>query len=423
MARVLVVGSGGREHALAKSLVDDNGVDEVLCAPGNGGTAATGGARNLRFKDYEELYRLAREEGVELVVVGPEAPLAEGIADLFQGLRVFGFNRATAQLEASKVFAKEFMRRYGIPTADFAVFDDYDRALDYLKPRLRAGEFFIKADELCGGKGSLPAGDPAEAERALHFLFKERGCGRGERAVIEQALSGEEVTVMAIVDPEGNFIIMPPSQDHKRAYDHDRGPNTGGMGAYTPALPVTPELGRRIIERIIEPTLRGMAEEGLSGAGVIYFGLLISEGEPYVLEYNVRFGDPEAQAVLPLLQGDLFPLLMGAVEGRLDRARAEWEGAAVCVVLATAGYPLDYGHEREEISGLAEAEASEGVIVYHAGTELRDGKFITHGGRVLGVTGLGETVAQARERAYQVVERVRFRGMRYRRDIAARALG
>jgi len=424
MAKVLVVGGGGREHALARALVDDDGVDEVLCAPGNGGTAAMEGARNVQCKDYEELYRIAQEEGVDLTVVGPEAPLAEGLVDLFQDLRIFGFARATARLEASKVFAKEFMRRYGIPTADFAIFGDYDEAMGYLKPRLLAGErFFIKADELCGGKGSLPARDPEEAERALHFLLKERGCGRGERIVVERALEGEEVTVMAIVDPKGNFILMPPSQDHKRAYDHDQGPNTGGMGAYAPMPLLTPELQRRITERIIEPTLQGMDEENLGGAGVLYFGLLIREGEPYLLEYNVRFGDPEAQAVLPLLQSGLYPLLSAAVEGRLDEAEVGWATeAAVCVVLATQGYPVDYGHEREEISGIAEAELLEGVVVYHAGTKLRDGKFITRGGRILGVTGIGATIAAARKRAYRAVERVHFKGMRYRRDIAARAL-
>lgn len=422
MAKVLVVGSGGREHALVRALIDDAEVDRVLCAPGNGGTAAMEGTRNVQFNDYRELYRLAQEEGVELVVVGPEAPLAGGLVDLFQGLRVFGFARATARLEASKVFAKEFMRRHSIPTADFAVFDDYDEALDYLKPRLRAGGFFIKADELCGGKGSLPVRSLEEAERALHSLLRERGCGRGERVVVERALRGEEVTVMAIVDPKGNSIILPPSQDHKRAYDNDRGPNTGGMGAYAPAPLVTPELQQKITDWIIEPTLRGMDGENLGGAGVIYFGLLVSDGKPYLLEYNVRFGDPEAQAVLPLLQDDLYPLLTAAVEGRLDRVKVKWAGAAVCVVLATEGYPLAYGHEREEIEGLAEAEAQEDVIVYHAGTELQDGRFITRGGRVLGVTGLGETIAEARTRAYRAVEQIHFRGMRYRRDIAARAL-
>ena len=383
------------------------------------------GVRNIHFKDYKELHRIARREGVDLVVVGPEAPLAEGIVDLFRGVKVFGFNKATAQLEASKVIAKEFMCRYGIPTADFAVFDDYAKALDYLKPRLQRGErFFIKADELCGGKGSLPAGGREEAERALHFLFKERGCGRGERVVIEQALEGEEVTIMAIIDPEGDYVLLPPTQDHKRAYDGDQGPNTGGMGAHAPAPPVTPALQRKIIGRIIEPTLRGMAEENLGGAGVLYFGLLISGGEPYVLEYNVRFGDPEAQAALPLLRGDLYPILLAAVEGRLEGAEVGWEEkAAVCVVLATQGYPLDYGHEREEIAGLTEAEAQGDVLVYHAGTELQDGRFITHGGRILGVTGLGETIAAARARAYEAVEKIYFKGMRYRRDIAARALG
>jgi phosphoribosylamine--glycine ligase len=424
MAKVLVVGSGGREHALVRALVDDNGVHEVVCAPGNGGTAATRGARNLEFRDYNELYRIVREEGIELTVVGPEGPLAEGLVDLFRGVKVFGFDRATAQLEASKVIAKEFMRRHGIPTPDFEVFGDYDKALDYLKPRLRAGEkFFIKADELCGGKGSLPANDLEEAERALRFLLKERGCGRGERVVIERALEGEEVTIMAIVDPRGNYVLTPPTQDHKRAYDNDQGPNTGGMGAYAPAPLITSGLQERITERIIEPTLRGMEEEGLGGAGVLYFGLMVSAGEPYILEYNVRFGDPEAQAALPLLRGDLYPVLSAAVEEELDKVKVEWEEkAAVCVVLATEGYPVDYGREREEIEGIAEAEAMEDVIVYHAGTELRDGKFYTHGGRILGVTGIGETIAAARKRAYEAVERIYFGGMRYRRDIAARAL-
>jgi len=434
MAKVLVIGSGGREHAIVRALVDDAGVEEVLCAPGNGGTAAMPNARNIAFKDYQELIKLAKAEGVDLTVVGPENPLAEGIVDLFraQGLKIFGFKKAAARLEWSKVYAKHFMRLYKIPTAAFRVFDSYDAALRYLKGRFLkepSAEFFIKADELCAGKGAIHTTDLQEGEKALRALLIERRCGRGERVVIEDALKGQEASIFAFVDAQGHYKLMPAAQDHKRRDDGDRGPNTGGMGAYAPA-PIFKATMHRIEEQVIHPTLAGMKAEGLIDCGILYFGLMIAapppgqmEGQPYVLEYNARFGDPEAQVILPLLKSDLYPILSACVEGQLDQTRLEWrDGAAVCVALTVLGYPTQYGHEREVIEGLEEAEKMTGVIVYHAGTILQDGRFITKGGRILNVVGLGKDVSEARRRAYEAVEKIHFKGMHYRKDIAIKAL-
>ncbi len=429
MAKVLVIGSGGREHAIVRALVDDADVEEILCAPGNGGTAAMPRVRNIAFKDYEALIKLAKEEHVDLTVVGPENPLAEGIVDLFHahGLKIFGFKKAAAKLEWSKVYAKYFMRLHKIPTAPFRVFESYDAAFEHLKECFVKGpkaEFFIKADELCAGKGAIHAKNLKEGEKALRDLLIEKRCGKGERVVIEDALKGTEASILAFVDTKGAFKLMPPAQDYKRRDDGDRGPNTGGMGAYAPAPLITQAVMQRVEEQVIHPTLNGMKAEGVIGCGILYFGLMIdSWGQPYVLEYNTRFGDPEAQAILPLLRSDLYPILLACTEGRLDQTKLQWrQGAAVCVVLAVSGYPTHYGREREVIEGLEETAKMRDVMVYHAGTMLQNGKFITQGGRVLNVVGLGKDVAEARKRAYAAVNKIRFNGMSYRKDIAARAV-
>ena len=422
--KVLVIGGGGREHALVRALVDDRDVEHVFVAPGNGGTAAMEGVTNVPLEDPRDLVAFATREDVALTVVGPEAPLVRGLADYLRrhDLPVLGFGRAAARLEGSKVFAKRFMQKYAIPTAPFRVFEHRASALRYLRERFAedpARAFFVKADELCAGKGAFPARSLKEAEEALRKLLDEKVCGVGERVVVEEALRGEETSLLALTDGR-SVATLPPAQDYKRAYDGDEGPNTGGMGAYAPTPVVTEAVYQRVEQEIVLPTLLGMEEERLSDRGVLYFGLMIDpKGKPYVLEYNVRFGDPETQPILSLLESDLYPAFRACVEGRLERVELRWRaGAAVCVVLCVEGYPERYTHQNEPIEGIEEAEALGDVIVYHAGTEYRDGRFYTKGGRILGVTAWGPDVAAARERAYRAVEKIRFRGMRYRRDIA-----
>lgn len=428
MARVLVIGSGGREHAIVRSLADDRDVEHVFCAPGNGGTAATPRASNVPLKDKRDLVAFSDREEIDLTVVGPEVPLVEGLVDFFRqhNLRIFGFQKAPAQLEGSKVFAKRFMQKYSIPTALFRVFESYRSALAYLEEQFQMNPhaaFFAKADELCGGKGAIHIPNLAAGQLALHALFKEKRCGLGQRVVIEEKLPGQEASILALTDGK-SVATLPAAQDHKTLNDEDQGPNTGGMGAYAPAPIVSDEVYDRVEQEVILPTLFGMEEERLSDCGVLYAGLMIdAKGKPYVLEYNVRFGDPEAQPILTLLKSDLYPTLFACTAGKLGQAEIEWKaGAAVCVVLSVTGYPEVYDHQNEEIHGIAQAEALKDVIVYHAGTELRDGKFFTQGGRILGVTGFGKDVASAQKRAYQGVEKISFSGMHYRKDIASKAL-
>ncbi|OGF52871.1 MAG: phosphoribosylamine--glycine ligase [Candidatus Fraserbacteria bacterium RBG_16_55_9] len=428
MANVLVIGSGGREHAIVRALANDADVEHVFCAPGNGGTAAMTGVSNVATKDKRDLVALADREEIDLIIVGPEVPLVEGLVDFFRAheLRVFGFKKSAAQLEGSKVYAKRFMQKYSIPTAPFRVFESYRQALVYLEEHFQAnpqGGFFIKADELCGGKGAIHAPDLESGRQALQALFKEKRCGVGKHVIVEELLSGQEASVFALTDGK-SVATLPPAQDHKTAYDGDRGPNTGGMGAYAPALGVTEEVYDRIEQEVILPTLFGMEEERISDGGVLYLGLMIDrKGKPSMLEYNVRFGDPEAQPILALLKSDLYPILRACTEGKLGQAEIEWkEGVAVCVVLSVSGYPDVYDYQNEEIHGIEEAEALRDVYIYHAGTEFREGRFFTKGGRILGVTGIGKDVATAQKRAYQAVSKISFQGMHYRTDIAGKAL-
>jgi phosphoribosylamine--glycine ligase len=422
--RVLVVGSGGREHALAWKIAQSPLVERVLAAPGSDGIAGCATCLpDVKGDDAEALVSHARAQGTDLVVIGPEAPLAAGVSDRLReaGLAVFGPSAAAARLEASKTYARRFMDRHGIPGADFETFDDLDRAREYV--RALGGSCVVKADGLAAGKGVAVCETPAEAERALAESMRERRFGEaGARVLVEERLEGEEASYYAISDGQ-RVVTLAAAQDHKRALDGDRGENTGGMGAYSPAPVMTEAVEKRVLEGIVYPTVRGMAEEGHPYTGVLYVGLMIdASGAPRVVEFNVRFGDPETQPLVLRMEGDLVPLLDGAARGDLSRAAPiGWGDAAVCVVLASGGYPRAY-ERGKPISGLEALEGDPDIVLFHAGTRRTpDGGFATAGGRVLGVTARAASVAEARARAYAAADRVRFEGLQLRRDIAARA--
>jgi phosphoribosylamine--glycine ligase len=423
--KLLVVGSGGREHALVWKIARSPLVGKLLAAPGSDGIARIADCfPDVKADDTAAIVGLAREQGVDLVVVGPEVPLANGVADRLRetGIAVFGPSAAAARLEASKAYSKEFMARHGIPTAAFEVFDDLEAARGYV--RSRGGACVVKADGLAAGKGVSVCATPEEAERALREMMSERRFGAaGERVVIEDLLEGEEASYYAITDGE-HIVTLAAAQDHKRALDGDRGENTGGMGAYSPAPVLRPDVEKRVLEEIVHPAIRGMAAEGHPYVGVLYVGLMIdAAGAPEVVEFNVRFGDPETQPLLVRMEGDLVPLLDGAARGTLQGVSPPgWGDAAVCVVLASGGYPREF-RKGLTIAGLDEAERDSRVVIFHAGTKLgEDGRFLTAGGRVLGVTARGATIAEAVARAYAAADCIRFEGMHLRRDIAARAL-
>jgi phosphoribosylamine--glycine ligase len=419
--KLLVIGSGGREHAIAWRLAQSPRVQKVFVAPGNGGTASEPGLANVALSGIGQLAEFALAEGIYLTVVGPEAPLAEGVVDLFRskGLRIFGPTRACARLESSKQFAKEFMTRHRIPTATFASFDEARSAHAYVEAR--GAPIVVKADGLAAGKGVIVAASRDEAHRAIDQILVERTMGAaGSRVVIEEFLEGEETSFIVLADGE-HVLPLATSQDHKRLRDGDVGPNTGGMGAYSPAPVVTPELHARVVREVIQPVLAGMAEEGQPYSGFLYAGLMIDGGgNPRVLEFNCRLGDPETQPILLRLKSDLFGLIEGALEGRLNRLEAEWDRrAALGVVLAAARYP-DAPKKGDAITGLP--PPGEDLRVFHSGTALRDGALVTNGGRVLCVTALGDSIKMAQRRAYEAVDRIRFDGMQYRRDIGFRAV-
>ena len=419
--KLLVVGSGGREHAIAWRLAQSPRVQKVYVAPGNGGTARETGLENLAVASIDRLAEFALAQRIHLTVVGPEAPLADGIVDSFRsmGLRIFGPTRACAQLESSKRFAKEFMTRHGIPTAGYASFSEAGPAHDCVDSR--GAPIVVKADGLAAGKGVFVAMDANEAHQAIERILVERSMGAaGQRVVIEDFLQGEEASFIALADGR-NVLPLATSQDHKRLNDGDQGPNTGGMGAYSPAPVVTPALHARVVREIMQPVLAGMAEAGHPYSGFLYAGLMIDKaGDPKVLEFNCRLGDPETQPILLRLKSDLLDLIEHAVDGALDRARAEWDRrAALGVVLAAAGYPDD-PRKGDIVHGLP--AAGEDYRVFHAGTLLRDGEVVTSGGRVACVTALGNSIKMAQRRAYQVLEGIRFDGMQYRHDIGFRAV-
>ncbi|RKO66970.1 phosphoribosylamine--glycine ligase [Desulfofundulus salinus] len=418
--KVLVVGGGGREHALVWKLKQSPRVKEIFCAPGNAGIASLARCVPIGAEDISGLVAFARQEKIDLTVVGPEGPLTMGIVDSFNeaGLAIFGPTARAAAIEGSKVLAKELMAKYDIPTARFAAFSDAGEAAAYIR-KLNA-PCVLKADGLAAGKGVIVCRTVEEALGAVEDIMVKGVFGAaGSRVVVEEYLTGQEVSILAFTDGE-TVIPMLPAQDHKQVYDGDRGPNTGGMGAYAPAPVCTPEVYQTALEKILIPTVRAMAAEGRPYRGVLYAGLMVTDEGPRVLEFNARFGDPEAQPVLMLLETDLVEVIEAVLSGRLAEKEIRWQpGAAVCVVLASGGYPGPY-RKGYPISGLDRVPSD--VLVFHAGTALEDGRVVTAGGRVLGVTAAAETIAAAIEKAYAAVEQIHFEGMHYRRDIGRKAL-
>ncbi|MBI3319672.1 MAG: phosphoribosylamine--glycine ligase [Candidatus Omnitrophica bacterium] len=420
--KVLVVGSGGREHALIWKLSQSPEVDALFCAPGNGGISLLAEPVDIGAEDIEALAEFAEGKDIDLTVVGPEGPLARGIVDVFEkrGLRIFGPNKAAARLESSKAFAKNLMKKYRVPTAQFAVFDDPQAARAYV--RQLGAPIVVKADGLCGGKGTIVANTLSEALGAIDLLMEDRIFKQaGERIVVEEKLVGEEASIIVVTDGASAVPLL-TSQDHKRLLDQDKGPNTGGMGAYAPVPMMTEPLLKQVMEQIIQPTLKGLAGEGISFKGVLYAGLMLSAEGPKVLEYNARFGDPELQAILPLLKDDLVPLLDDTVEGRLSQTACTWEeGSCVCVVLASGGYPGDPVIGKE-IRGLEPFRDRGDVLIFHAATRRERERFMSWGGRVLNVVARDAELEGAVKRAYEAAGAIAFDGMIYRKDIAWRAI-
>jgi phosphoribosylamine--glycine ligase len=419
--KLLVVGSGGREHALAWKLTQSPRVQKVFVAPGNGGTATEQGTENVALAGIAELIGFAKRERIQLTVVGPEAPLAAGMVDAFRdaGLRIFGPTRAAAQLESSKEFAKRFMARHAIPTAAHAAFSSAAEAKAYVEKM--GAPIVVKADGLAAGKGVVVAASVAEAKAAIDAMLVERRLGdAGSRVVIEECLAGEEASFIVIADGV-HALSLASSQDHKRLGDGDRGPNTGGMGAYSPAPVVTPKVHARVMREIVQPAIAGMAKDGTPFTGFLYAGLMIDKaGNPRTLEFNCRLGDPETQPIILRLKSDLLDLLEHALAGTLDRASAQWDRRpALGVVMAAAGYP-EAPRKGDAIEGLP--APTEECRVFHAGTTLEAKAVVTNGGRVLCVTALGDSLRIARSRAYEAVGSIRFAGMQYRKDIGHRAL-
>ncbi len=421
--KVLIVGSGGREHALAWKCAQSPRVKEVLVAPGNAGTATEARCRNVAVAvdDVAGLVALAQREHVDLTIIGPEAPLVIGVVDAFEaaGLRCFGPHKAPAQLEGSKAFTKEFLRRHGIPTAGYATFTRANFDADWV--RRQRTPIVVKASGLAAGKGVVIAQSADEAIATAQDMFAGRFGSAGDEVVIEEFLPGEEASFIVIADGV-HALPFATSQDHKRVGDGDTGPNTGGMGAYSPAPVVTPELHARIMREVIEPTIRGLAADGMPYTGFLYAGIMIApDGTPNVLEYNCRFGDPETQPIMARLRSDLPGLCEAALEGRLNAVTMDWDPrAAVGVVIAAGGYPDSY-EKGLPIAGLTEAAELPGKI-FHAGTSLHDGEVVTNGGRVLCAVGLGDDVSTAQRAAYALVDRLCFKDIRYRRDIGHRAI-
>jgi phosphoribosylamine--glycine ligase len=420
--KVLVIGGGGREHALAWKLADSRHVDDLYVAPGNAGTAQVADNVPIKDTDTDSLLKFARDKKIDLTVVGPEDPLALGLADVFEkaGQKVFGPSAAAARLEGDKAFAKELMRQHAIPTADSRTFSDYQAARQYIAAR--DVPLVVKATGLAKGKGVIVCHDSAEAIRAAEKMMVEGIFGdAGRQIVVEERLYGPEASILAFVDGQ-TIYPMEAAQDHKPIGDGDTGPNTGGMGAYSPTPIVTAELMRQVEGQILVPVVHAMYRAGTPYKGVLYVGLMLTAAGPKVLEFNCRFGDPEAQPIVARLKSDLFEAMMATAEGRLDHITLKWDKRpGVCVVLASGGYPDKY-ETGKEITGLAEAGALADTWVFHAGTKLQAGKVVTAGGRVLGVTAVGKTIAAARKRAYEAVEKIHFEGMYYRKDIAAKSI-
>ncbi|MCC6457614.1 MAG: phosphoribosylamine--glycine ligase [Caldilineaceae bacterium] len=421
--QLLLIGNGGREHALAWKLAQSPQVTRILVAPGNGGTETPAKCENrpVNVEDLDGLVALAQAEQIDLVVVGPEVPLVAGVVDRFQaaGIAAFGPTAAAARIEGSKAFSKEFMLRHNIPTGEAAIFSDFDEAMRYLRGVDDAP--VIKADGLAAGKGVILPSGKLDAANVIQSILLDGKFGvAGQTVLLEERLEGPELSVLAFCDGK-HAIMMPAAQDHKRAWDNDGGPNTGGMGAFAPAPLATPALMAQVEETILRPTLAGMAAEGMPFTGVLFMGLMITATGPKVIEYNCRFGDPEAQVILPLLESDLVEILLACVEGRLDQVTLGWrEGAAVTVVMASAGYPVEY-EVGIEITNIEAAEQL-GCLVFHAGTKRLNGRLLTAGGRVLTVTSVGKNLGDARAQAYGGVHKIHFNNAQYRKDIGRKAV-
>ena len=420
--KVLVIGGGGREHSLVWKIAQSPEVSKIFCAPGNPGISELAECIDITADQTSLLCEFAVKEDVGLTVVGPEAPLVDGIVDVFSkhNLKVFGPDQKAAILEDSKVFSKLLLRKHGIPTADFKCFDDHSQARHYVLSR--GAPIVVKADGLSKGKGVFVCKTNDEALQAIDSIMKDRVFGNaGDQVVIEECLIGEEVSLLAFTD--GRTIVpMESSQDHKTVYDGDEGPNTGGMGAYSPVPIMTSELYRGVEKNILVPTVHAMNKEGRPYKGVIYIGLMITSAGPMVLEFNVRFGDPEAQVILTRMKSDIVPIMLATISGGLDNVDLEWfPQASVCVVMAAGGYPGQYDNGKE-IKGLDSLKNQEGISVFHAGTKSENGKIVTNGGRVLNVAACGEDIKEAQKKVYEAVSKISFDGAHYRRDIADKAI-
>jgi phosphoribosylamine--glycine ligase len=419
--KVLIIGNGGREHTLAWKIANDSKKPEIFCAPGNAGTAALGTNLDLSGTDLDGILAWAKANQPDLTVIGPEAPLCAGLADVLEaeGFRVFGPKKAAAELEGSKQFAKEIMKAAGVPTAASEMFTDAASACAYV--REKGAPIVIKADGLAAGKGVTVAETVEQAESAIKEAFEGAFGDAGHRVVIEDFLEGEEASILALIDGE-HIVILASSQDHKRAYEGDTGPNTGGMGAYSPAPIVTDDILKKVREEVYERTLAELKKRDIVFKGVLYAGLMIKDGELNVVEFNCRFGDPETQVVLSRWDGDMLPAIEALIDGNLSDDLVSWKPEhAVCVVMASGGYPGDY-EKGFAISGIADADALEGTKVFHAGTDLKEGNVVNTGGRVLGVTALGDGIQNAVDNAYKAVEKISWTGEFHRADIAHREL-
>lgn len=415
--KVLVVGSGGREHAICWKLAQSPKVDKLYCAPGNAGIGEIAELVHIGAMELDKLVDFAKENNIDLTVIGMDDPLVAGVVDRFEaaGLRVFGPRANAAIIEGSKAFSKELMKKYNIPTAKYETFDDYNKALDYVKN----GNFpvVLKADGLALGKGVLICNNLDEAVEGLNTLMVDKKFGAsGSKVVIEEFLTGPEVSVLSFCD--GNTVVpMVSAQDHKRAYDNDEGLNTGGMGTFSPSRIYTDEIAKQCMDTIFKPTVDALNKEGRQFKGIIYFGLMLTKDGPKVIEYNARFGDPETQVILPRLKSDLCEIFEACIDGTLDKFNVEWyDNAACCVVLASGGYPESYT-KGYEITGLDDVKKRSDIVVFHAGTALKDGKYVTNGGRVLGITGIGKDLDDAIKIAYEGVDIVSFENVHYRKDI------
>ncbi len=419
--QVLVIGGGGREHALVWKIKQSPRVEKIFCAPGNAGTAEIAENIPIAADDIKGLLKFALQKEIGLTVVGPEQPLVKGIVDRFEekGLRIFGPNARAAELEGSKSFSKDIMKKYGLPTAEYKTFNSASNAAKYIENK--NCPLVVKADGLAAGKGVLLCQTVDEALAAVDSIMGKRSFGEaGDQIVVEEFLEGEEVSVLAFSDGQ-TVLLMDSAQDHKAAYDGDKGPNTGGMGAYSPAPIFTETMRQTVRDKIILPMIRAMQQEGRSYKGILYAGLMLTETGPQILEFNARFGDPETQPLLVRMDSDIIPIFEACIDGTLDKCPLQWKNeSSVCVVMAAKGYPDSY-EKGKTISGLKDANALPGVVVFHAGTREQNGEVLTHGGRVLGVTATGKNTASAVARAYEAVDKIKWEGIHYRKDIAHRA--